>query len=480
MLRFSFLFVFALFFLSGVSAQNGNGNGHKATIVTAPPSTAIDDTWMVTTTDGVPTQSVRDQIRNHVNGRLREKHPDAVADGVSIEESILHNWESAAIYGFTVSFAAQSNKKGKIIPAQEKKIYHQLAVESLSELDHVLNIEQDSRVEAWGHPENAMRKPTKPVPPPPPPPPPPTGTSYPEPPVTETYSVGSSWGLDRIDSRTKTYDQKLGVPSNGAGVTAYVIDTGVRTTHEQFQKVGGGSRASFGVTFTGATDHSDGNGHGTHCAGTIGGKTTGIAHGVNIVAVQVLTASGSGSTSGCISGVNWVALNAKKPAVASMSLGGGFSSTFNSAIQKAVAAGIPFAIAAGNDAADACNYSPASAPDAITVGATTNGDAVSSFSNQGKCVDVFAPGSSIYSAWGTGDTLYNTISGTSMATPHVAGTIAVYLGVNPTATPAQVRQDLVCFASDGKLSLVTAGTLNKLLYTKIGFNTPTSVTKCYV
>lgn len=468
--------IFAMLFLSGVTAQNGNGNGNgRAPIVTGDAAAAIDDTWIVQTTPNVPTEGVRGQIRSHVNSRFRERYPGPANDGVTIENDIIYNYESDAIYGFTVTFAARANKKGKIIPVSEKKLYHQLAVETLSEISGVVNIEQDQRVEAWGHPFNAMAKPVRPPPPPPPPP----GTSLPESPVVQTYNVGSIWGLDRLDSRTKTFNQQLGVPATGAGVTVYVIDTGIRVTHEQFQKTVGGSRASWGWSAVGET--TDGNGHGTHCAGTIGGKSTGVAREANLVAVQVLSSSGSGSTSGCIAGVNWVANNAVKPAVASMSLGGSLSSTFNSAVQNAVnVKGIPFAIAAGNSDGDACKYSPASAPDAITVGATTNGDAIASYSNWGTCVDINAPGSSIYSSWIGSDSAYNTISGTSMATPHVAGVTALYMQLHPLALPAKVIKDLKCWATANALTNIKNGTPNKLLYSKVGYDSPSTVTQCYV
>jgi subtilisin family serine protease len=473
MQRIPILLIVALFFIGTVVAQNGSGNRH-APITTADPSAAIDDTWIVTTTQGVPTQGIRNQIHGHVNGRFREQYADAANDGVTIEDDILYNYESDALYGFTVAFSARTNKKGKILPLNEKRLYHQLAVQALSEIDGVLNIEQDQKVEAWGHPVDAMAKPSRPPPPPPP------GTDVPEPSITNTYSVGNIWGLDRIDSHNKVFDQTYTVPATGAGVTVYVIDTGIRLTHEQFQKATGGSRASWGYSAFGDTAvQTDGNGHGTHCSGTIGGKTTGVAREVNLVAVQVLSASGSGSTSGCIAGVNWVANNAIKPAVASMSLGGGLSSTFNNAVTNAVSKGIPFAIAAGNDARDACSYSPASTPTAITVGSTTNGDAISSFSNYGTCVDINAPGSSIYSSWATSDTAYNTISGTSMATPHVAGVVALIKQLRPTSTPAEVVRDLTCFATYGKLTGIKTGTPNKLLYSKVGV-APTGVTQCYV
>ncbi|MEF1306209.1 S8 family peptidase, partial [Vibrio owensii] len=208
-------------------------------------------------------------------------------------------------------------------------------------------------------------------------------------------------------------------------------------------------------------DASDCIGHGTHVAGTIGGSLYGVAKNVNLVGVRVLSCSGSGSTSGVIAGVDWVAANASGPSVANMSLGGGQSVALDSAVQSAVQSGVSFMLAAGNSNADACNYSPARVATGVTVGSTTSTDARSSFSNWGSCVDVFAPGSQIKSAWYDGG--YKTISGTSMATPHVAGVAALYLQENSSLSPSQVEALIVSRATSGKVT-DTRGSVNKLLY----------------
>ena len=206
-----------------------------------------------------------------------------------------------------------------------------------------------------------------------------------------------------------------------------MIDTGIRASHQEFAgRIGNG--------FTAITDGqgtNDCNGHGTHVAGTTGGTTYGVAKQVTLHPVRVLSCSGSGSNSGVIAGVDWVTANHVKPAVANMSLGGGVSTALDNAVQNSIAAGVSYAVAAGNSNANACNYSPARAANAVTVGSTTSSDARSSFSNFGTCVDLFAPGSSITSAWYTSNTATNTISGTSMASPHVAGALALYLHDEP-------------------------------------------------
>ncbi len=217
-------------------------------------------------------------------------------------------------------------------------------------------------------------------------------------------------GLDRIDQRNLPLDNNYSANFDGTGVTAYVIDTGVNNAHVEF-----GGRSVSGYDFVdNDADASDCNGHGTHVAGTIGGSLYGVAKNVNLVGVRVLSCTGSGSTSGVIAGVDWVAANASGPSVANMSLGGGQSVALDSAVQSAVQSGVSFMLAAGNSNADACNYSPARVASGVTVGSTTSTDARSSFSNWGSCVDVFAPGSQIKSAWYDGG--YKTISGTSMAT----------------------------------------------------------------
>ena len=286
--------------------------------------------------------------------------------------------------------------------------------------------------------------------------------------ITDTQSPTPSWGLDRIDQRTLPLSSSYTYGANGAGVNAYIIDTGIRTTHSDF-----GGQATVGTDTVGdGRNGQDCNGHGTHVAGTVGGNTYGVAKNVSLVAVRVLNCSGSGSTSGVIAGVDWVTANAVKPAVANMSLGGGASTALDTAVRNSIASGVTFALAAGNDNSNACNTSPARTAEAITVGATTSTDARASYSNYGTCLDLFAPGSSITAAWSTSDTATNTISGTSMATPHVAGVAALYLQNNPTATPATVRDVIVNSATTGSVTNPGSGSANRLLYSNLGETTP--------
>jgi subtilisin family serine protease len=276
----------------------------------------------------------------------------------------------------------------------------------------------------------------------------------------DATQTSAPWGLDRTDQRDRPLSGTYSYTSTGSGVNAYIIDTGIRRTHTQF-----GGRAFAGYDAIGdGRNGSDCNGHGTHVAGTVGGSTYGIAKSVRLYAVRVLSCSGSGSTSGVIAGVNWVAGNHIKPAVANMSLGGGASSSLDTAVNNAISSGVTFAVAAGNSNANAANYSPARVSAAITVGSTTSSDAKSSFSNYGSIVDIFAPGSSITSAWYTSDTAINTISGTSMATPHVAGVAARYLQNNRTASPATVRNAIVNASTTGRISGLPTGTSNRLLF----------------
>jgi len=274
-----------------------------------------------------------------------------------------------------------------------------------------------------------------------------------------TTQNNATWGLDRIDRRNLPLNGTYTYTATGAGVNAYIIDTGIRTSHSDF-----GGRARVGYDAIGGNGQ-DCNGHGTHVAGTVGGSTYGVAKGVTLYAVRVLDCSGSGSTSGVIAGVDWVTRNHVKPAVANMSLGGGASTALDTAVNNSISAGVTYAIAAGNSNRDACKYSPARVSAAITVGATTSSDVRASYSNYGSCVDLFAPGSSITSDWYTSDTATNTISGTSMATPHVAGVAALYLQGNPGASPAAVQNALVSNATAGVLSSVGRNSPNLLLFT---------------
>ncbi|GAB2724749.1 S8 family peptidase [Streptomyces bullii] len=287
--------------------------------------------------------------------------------------------------------------------------------------------------------------------------------------ITATQPSPPSWGLDRIDQKNLPLNSSYTYPdSAGQGVTAYVIDTGVRITHSDF-----GGRASYGYD---AVDNDntaqDGHGHGTHVAGTVAGGAYGVAKKAKVVGVRVLNNSGQGTTAQVVAGIDWVARNAVKPAVANMSLGGGADTAIDTAVRNAIASGVTFAVAAGNESTNASTRSPARVTEAITVGATTSSDARASYSNYGSVLDLFAPGSSITSAWSTSDTATNTISGTSMATPHVAGAAALYLADNPTATPAQVSSALTTAATSGVVTNPGTGSPNRLLYVGGGTTTP--------
>ena len=278
--------------------------------------------------------------------------------------------------------------------------------------------------------------------------------------LNETQDNPPSWGLDRIDQEPTEADQKYTYPdSAGEGVTAFIIDTGVRITHKDF-----GDRAKSGFdAIDGDDDANDGHGHGTHVAGTVAGTDHGVAKKANIVAVRVLDDQGSGTTEQVVAGIDWVTENAEGPSVANMSLGGPKDEALDAAVQKSIDAGITYGIAAGNESSDADGHSPARVKDAITVAASDDQDAQADFSNFGELVDIYAPGVDIVSAFNTSDDATETLSGTSMAAPHVTGGAALFLGENQDAKPADVLQGLTDNATKDAITNPSEGTPNLLL-----------------
>ncbi|WP_084467414.1 S8 family peptidase [Actinokineospora inagensis] len=289
-------------------------------------------------------------------------------------------------------------------------------------------------------------------------------------PVRKLHAIGTqvatpSWGLDRVDQRDLPLDHTYNYANQAPNVTAYIIDTGIRTTHQDF-----GGRAVWGTNTSGDGKDKDCNGHGTHVAGTVGGATYGVAKGVKLIAVKVLDCSGEGDTTTVTAGIDWATANhASGPAVANMSLGGeGTDQVIEDAVRNSISDGITYAIAAGNSTEDACDFTPARTPEAITVGATGSDDRIADFSNFGSCVDVFAPGVSITSAWNYDDADFATIDGTSMAAPHVTGAAALLLSQEPTLTPARVAEALTLDATPGKVTAARVGSPNRLLATNTG------------
>lgn len=279
--------------------------------------------------------------------------------------------------------------------------------------------------------------------------------------MTSAIDTTPGWGLDRIDQRTLPLSSSFNDnDKNAAGVSAYVVDTGINTTHSDF---GGRVAAGYSAIAGGVEDC---NGHGTHVAGIIAGSEYGVAKAATIVPVRVLDCTGSGSYSSVIAGLDWIAANAPSgvPAVVNMSLGGGASSTVDTAVKNLIARGLSVVVAAGNSAADACTSSPSRVAEAITVGATNNLDQKASYSNFGSCLDIFAPGSGITSAWIGSTTAISTISGTSMASPLVAGIVARFIASNPTLSPSQIASSLKAGATQNVLTQIGTGSLNLLAY----------------
>ncbi len=284
----------------------------------------------------------------------------------------------------------------------------------------------------------------------------------------ETTQTGATWGIDRIDQANLPLSGTFTYTKTGAGVTIYIIDTGIRFTHNEF-----GGRATSGADFINGGPADDCNGHGTHVAGTAAGSTYGVAKSASLVAVRVLGCNGSGATSGVIAGVDWVTGNhqAGQPAVANMSLGGGVSTSLDTAVRNSINDGVSYTLSAGNGnllgfAVNACNQSPGRVAEAMTISATRQNDAKVSWANYGSCVDWFAPGYQITSAWSSSNTATNTISGTSMSAPHTAGVAALYLQGTPGASPASVRTALYNLTTKGKVTSSNT-TNNHLLFTNL-------------
>lgn len=277
--------------------------------------------------------------------------------------------------------------------------------------------------------------------------------------IDATTQSNPDWGLDRIDQKNLPLDSAYSYLQTGSGTTAYIVDTGILSTHQQFS----------GRVLSGYTAISDGNGtsdchgHGTHVAGTVGGSTYGVAKNVSLVPIRILGCDGSGASSNVIAGLDWILKNGKKPAVVNMSLGGEANASLDSAVENLFNNGYVMVVAAGNSNTDACSSSPARVSKAITVAATDSTDTRASYSNYGSCVDIFAPGSQINSSWIGSNTATKVLNGTSMATPHVAGVVAEMLQSTPTATPQTISTNLLNQASSNVVKN-PSGSPNRLLY----------------
>lgn len=274
---------------------------------------------------------------------------------------------------------------------------------------------------------------------------------------------GATWGLDRIDQRNLPLNATYNADASAAGSNVYVVDTGILASHNELI---GRVLPGYSVIADG-NGTTDCNGHGTHVAGTIAGTTYGVAKAASVVPVRVLDCNGSGATSGVIAGIDWVVAQNPVRATLNMSLGGAASTALDNAVTKATNAGIVVVVAAGNNNANACNYSPARVSAAITVGATTSADGRASYSNYGRCLDLFAPGSNITSAWYSSASTYATLNGTSMATPHVAGVVAILRSLYPGESVSQISSRLLNLSTPNKVSSAGAGSPNRLLYSRL-------------
>lgn len=278
-----------------------------------------------------------------------------------------------------------------------------------------------------------------------------------------TTQANATWGLDRSDQRNLPLNSTYNADGNAQGVPVYVVDTGVLASHQDFA---GRVKAGYTAVSDG-NGTTDCNGHGTHVAGTIAGTKYGIAKSASIIPVRVLDCNGSGTTSTVIAGLDWVASQNPRNAVVNLSLGGGTSTALDDAINRVVNKDIVVVVAAGNNNADACNYSPSRVPAAITVGATTNQDQRANYSNYGKCLDVFAPGSNITSDWYSSNTATATASGTSMASPHVAGLAAILRAIYTGENVSQITNRILNKATTNKVTDSQTGSPNRLLYTRL-------------
>lgn len=286
--------------------------------------------------------------------------------------------------------------------------------------------------------------------------------------TTQATQFLPPWGLDRIDQPLLPLNSRFNYVRQGTGVRIYIIDTGMRITHQQFRNTLGVSRAAYSWDFIdNDAIAQDCNGHGTHVAGTAAGRTYGVAKNAYLRAVRVLNCAGSGTFAQVIAGVNWVTAIAIKPAVANMSLGGGFYAPLNTAVATSIASGVTYAVAAGNSGANACSFSPSSVPTALSVMASASNDTRAGFSNFGACADLYAPGVGVKSAWWTSDVATATLNGTSMASPHVAGVAAQFLQTSPLATPAAVGAAILGMSTPGVIIGNPIGTWNRLLRTTL-------------